>query len=71
MTSSLAQKPIKVNISILCILIHSNYLFLYLSLFVFKQTKVPFELIGMDLVGKLVMTNQENQYICVMVDSFT
>jgi IS30 family transposase len=25
----------------------------------------------MDLVGKLVMTDQGNQYICVMVDYFT
>ncbi|KAK0134806.1 hypothetical protein N1851_029482 [Merluccius polli] len=36
-----------------------------------RTTKVPFELIGMDLVGKLAMTNQGNQYICVMVDYFT
>ncbi|CAI5673972.1 unnamed protein product [Oreochromis niloticus] len=31
----------------------------------------PFELIGMDLVGKLTLTDGGNQYICVMVDYFT
>lgn len=31
----------------------------------------PLELVGMDLVGKLNVTDGGNQYICVMVDYFT
>ncbi|XP_041843372.1 uncharacterized protein LOC121641350 [Melanotaenia boesemani] len=31
----------------------------------------PFELVGMDLIGKLKKTNHGNQYICVMIDYFT
>ncbi|KAI4817650.1 hypothetical protein KUCAC02_011033 [Chaenocephalus aceratus] len=31
----------------------------------------PLELVGMDLVGKLTVTDGGNQYICVMVDYFT
>ncbi|KAJ8000892.1 hypothetical protein DPEC_G00185110 [Dallia pectoralis] len=31
----------------------------------------PLELVGMDLVGKLTLTDGGNQYICVMVDYFT
>lgn len=31
----------------------------------------PFELIGMDLIGKVVKTEDNNQYIAVMVDYFT
>ncbi|XP_072562184.1 uncharacterized protein [Paramormyrops kingsleyae] len=35
------------------------------------KTKVPFELVGMDLIGKLVMTEEKNQYTCVMIDYCT
>lgn len=31
----------------------------------------PFELVGMDLVGKLKCSNNGYTYICVMVDHFT
>ena len=31
----------------------------------------PFELVGMDLVGKLKSTEKSCVYICVMVDYFT
>ncbi|XP_066502605.1 sentrin-specific protease 1-like isoform X3 [Hoplias malabaricus] len=31
----------------------------------------PFELVGMDLIGKLTMTTRGNQYICVMIDYYT
>ncbi|XP_076873239.1 uncharacterized protein LOC143523013 isoform X2 [Brachyhypopomus gauderio] len=31
----------------------------------------PFELIGMDLIGKLVPTKTGNQYICVLIDYLT
>ncbi|KAK7156031.1 hypothetical protein R3I94_006184 [Phoxinus phoxinus] len=32
------------------------------------MTKAPFELIGMDLIGKLTKTDNQNQYICVLID---
>ncbi|XP_049328588.1 gypsy retrotransposon integrase-like protein 1 [Astyanax mexicanus] len=35
------------------------------------KTKVPFELVGMDLIGKLVKTEQNHQYICVIIDYCT
>lgn len=38
--------------------------------FVWKVTQ-PFELIGMDLVGKPKTTSSGNQYICVLIDCFT
>ena len=45
---------------------------LILFLFVyFSQVTEPLELVGMDLVGKLMQTHGGNQYICVMVDYFT
>ncbi len=31
----------------------------------------PWELVGMDLIGKLSMTSSGNQYICVFTDYFT
>lgn len=31
----------------------------------------PFELLGMDLIGKLTETKHGHQYICVMIDYFT
>ncbi|XP_025763981.1 uncharacterized protein LOC109202383 isoform X2 [Oreochromis niloticus] len=31
----------------------------------------PFELVGMDLIGKLTETNNGHQYICVFIDYFT
>lgn len=31
----------------------------------------PWELVGMDLIGKLSMTSAGNQYICVLIDYFT
>jgi len=36
-----------------------------------SQVTEPLELVGMDLVGKLTLTDGGNQYICVMVDYFT
>ena len=39
-------------------------------LLAFKMSE-PFELVGMDLVGKLKCSNTGNQYMCVMVDYFT
>ncbi|KAL7845031.1 hypothetical protein SRHO_G00235710 [Serrasalmus rhombeus] len=35
------------------------------------KIKVPFEFVGMDLIGKLVKTDQNNQYICVIIDYCT
>ncbi|MED6277714.1 hypothetical protein CHARACLAT_016281 [Characodon lateralis] len=35
------------------------------------EVKQPLELAGMDLVGKLTVTNGSNQYVCVMVHYFT
>ncbi|KAM9812657.1 uncharacterized protein ACBT44_011748 isoform 2-T2 [Syngnathus typhle] len=35
------------------------------------QVSQPFELLGMDLIGKLAQTKDGYQYICVMVDYFT
>lgn len=35
------------------------------------EVSQPFELVGMDLVGKLKCSNNGNIYICVMVDYFT
>lgn len=35
------------------------------------QVKHPFELIGMDLIGKLKTTKTGHQYVCVMVDYLT
>jgi len=39
-------------------------------LFLF-QVSQPFELVGMDLIGKVVKTEAGNEYIAVMVDYFT
>ena len=39
--------------------------------FVSSQVTEPLELVGMDLVGKLTLTDGGNQYICVMVDYYT
>ncbi|KAL1247033.1 hypothetical protein QQF64_034468 [Cirrhinus molitorella] len=36
----------------------------------FKVT-APFELVGMDLIGKLTKTDDGYQYICVLIDYFT
>ena len=36
----------------------------------FKASE-PFELVGMDLVGKLKCSNNGHTFICVMVDYFT
>lgn len=36
----------------------------------FKVTQ-PFELLGMDLIGKLTRTDSGHQYICVMIDYMT
>ncbi len=35
------------------------------------QVTKPFELVGMDLIGKLKTTKAGNQYICVMIDYLT
>lgn len=35
------------------------------------QVKQPFELVGMDLIGKLALTDNGNQYICVVIDYMT
>ncbi|KAF7702362.1 hypothetical protein HF521_001645, partial [Silurus meridionalis] len=35
------------------------------------KVKTPFELVGMDLIGKLAKSDQENQYICVIIDYCT
>lgn len=43
----------------------------FVFLFYFFKVKQPFELIGMDLIGKLSLTDSGNQYICVMVDYVT
>lgn len=37
---------------------------------IFKVSQ-PFELVGMDIVGKVAETEAGNMYICVMVDYFT
>lgn len=39
--------------------------------FVFCQVAEPWDIVVMDLVGKLTPTKEEYQYICVMVDYFT
>lgn len=39
-------------------------------LFFIKVNK-PFELIGMEIIGKVAPTTSGNQYICVLVDYFT
>ena len=44
---------------------------LFLSLFFFLQVTELLELVGMDLVGKLTLTDSGHQYICVIVDYFT
>ncbi|KAL6460922.1 hypothetical protein MHYP_G00308880 [Metynnis hypsauchen] len=31
----------------------------------------PWELVGMDLIGKLTVSSNGNQYICVLIDYFT
>ena len=38
---------------------------------VFSKVTQPFELIGMDLIGKLKTTSTGNQYICVLIDYLT
>lgn len=54
-----------------------NYFFLSLLkcaivyFIVLFQVSQPFELVGMDLIGKVVKTNDNNQYIAVMIDYFT
>ncbi|MED6247045.1 hypothetical protein ATANTOWER_028622 [Ataeniobius toweri] len=42
--------------------------FLFLLIF---QVSQPFELVGMDLIGKVVKTEAGNQYTAVMIDYFT
>ena len=32
---------------------------------------LPFQLVGMDLIGKVTLTSKGHQYICVLVDYFT
>ena len=36
----------------------------------FCKVTQPFELIGMDLIGKLVQTDWGNQYVCVMMTDY-
>lgn len=45
--------------------------YILIVIFYVLQVSKPFELIGMDLIGKLKTTKTGNQYICVMVDYLT
>ena len=49
----------------------STVIYCNAHVFFYPQVTEPFELVGMDLVGKLTVTDGGNQYICVMVDYFT
>ena len=42
-----------------------------LSIFCVLKVTQPFELLGMDLIGKLSMTGGGHQYICVIIDYLT
>lgn len=42
-----------------------------ITLIYVHKVKVPFQLIGMDLIGKLVKTQKGDQYICVIIDYCT
>ena len=44
---------------------------LNVTLLLALKVSEPFELVGMDLVGKLKCSNTGHQYMCVMVDYFT
>lgn len=50
--------------------VSGSKLFSWENLFRCKVSQ-PFELVGMDLIGKLSCTQNGHQYICVMVDYFT
>lgn len=39
-------------------------------MFLLFKISQPFELVGMDLIGKLTETKNGHQYICVMIDYF-
>ena len=50
----------------------NSNLILYLLFFSpFLKVSQPFELVGMDIIGKVTETEAGNIYICVMVDYFT